>query len=800
MAETIKPIQLSASRSLTFASGTSRHSNKVKNSPMKWVDFVKKIESPVRTGETYAEFCKASKKIKDEIKDCGYFVGGHFDKGIRKKANIIGRDTITLDADYGGVDYKVLLELCFGPYTFVVYSTHSHSPRKPRLRIVFPLTRTVKPEEYEPLARKLAEKVNMDLFDDTTYQVSRAMYWPSVSSDGEYVCYQNEGEWVNPDKELSEYDNWQDVGEWPLSSRELEAPHKTTRRAKDKVEDPFDKPGVVGAFCRSHSISSAISKFIPQVYGEGSTEARFSYAHGTTVNGAVVYEDKFLFSHHEKDPISGRLVNAFDLIRIHKFGYLDEGAKEGTPIHKMPSFRAMSEFAQQDTETKKSMIQGVTEGFESVDGLPDWLLELETNDKGDVLPKLTNIVKILSNDPSLCDRIALNELMGTPVFTNDLPWEPCRDKANGNRWSNNDDLMLRQFLEGKYKVEVSDARINDSVNLVAYEDRFHPVKDYLNNLEWDAEPRLETMLHRHVGTPRTPYTDAVSRKVMCAAVARVFNPGCKFDYVLILEGSQGRGKSTFIKTLAGDWFGDNVSSFKGKEAIESMMGQWIIELGELQAFGKAEIENIKAFISRREDRGRLAYDRRPGVYPRQTIFVGTTNSDDYLRDDTGNRRFWPVACEKELIDIEAVKAERDQLWAEAVALWKSGEALYLDSHEAELLATQAQKERYAKDERAAEIERWLDLPIPKNYWDAEVSIHDGDLFDGVETMKRDRTCVAEVWTECLGGNLKELNRSQSVQVGRILRQLDGWEPAGKGVYFGSRYGKRKGFIKVTNHG
>ncbi len=799
MAKTIKPIQLAASRSLTFASGTSRHSNKVKNTPMKWADFVKKIESPVRTGETYAEFCKASKKIKDEIKDCGYFVGGHFDKGIRKKINIIGRDTITLDADHGGVDYKVLLELCLGPYTFVVYSTHSHSPRKPRLRIVFPLTRTVKPEEYEPLARKLAEKVGMDLFDDTTYQVSRAMYWPSVSSDGEYVCYQNEGEWVNPDNELSEYDNWQDVEEWPLSNRELEAPHKAIRRAKDKAEDPLDKPGVVGAFCRSHSISSAISEFIPEAYEEGSMEDRYSYAHGTTVNGAVVYEDKFLFSHHEKDPISGRLVNAFDLIRIHKFGYLDEDAKEGTPIHKTPSFRAMSEFAQQDPETKKAMIQGVTEGFENVDGLPDWLLELETNDKGDVLPKLTNIVKILSNDPSLCDRIALNELMGTPVFTNDLPWETCRDKTNGSRWSNNDDLMLRQFLEGKYKVEVSDARINDSVNLVAYEGRFHPVKDYLNSLEWDGEPRLETMLHRHVGTPRTPYTDAVSRKVMCAAVARVFKPGCKFDYVLILEGSQGRGKSTFIKTLAGDWFGDNVSSFKGKEAIESMMGQWVIELGELQAFGKAEIENIKAFISRREDRGRLAYDRRPGVYPRQTIFIGTTNSDDYLKDDTGNRRFWPVACEKERIDIEAVKAERDQLWAEAVALWKSGETLYFDSQETELLATQAQKERYAKDERAAEIERWLGLPIPKNYWDMSLSIHDGDLFDGIETMERDRTCVAEVWTECLGGNLKDLNRNQSVQIGRILRQIDGWEPAGKGVYFGKRYGKQKGFIKVTDN-
>lgn len=792
---TAKSVQLAASRNLSVSEGMNIRSNKVKNTSLKWDEFVERLKTPIRTHETFAEYCKASKKEKDLIKDKGYFICGHFEQGIRKKLNLKYRDAVTLDADHLDNNYELLIELALGDIEYVYYSTHSHSPRKPRLRLIIPLSRSVTPEEYTPLARKIAEFIGMDYFDDTTYEVSRAMYFPSVSKDSEYIFHHNKGTWFNPDDGLNRYDNWRNVEEWPLSSKQLEAPNKAIRKAKDKAQNPTEKTGIVGAFCRSYSITDVITQYIPDEYEIGTVKDRFTYTHGTTVNGAVLYDNHFLFSHHEKDPVSGNLVNAFDLVRIHKFGYLDEDAKEGTPNHKTPSFKAMVEFAQQDPSTKQELIKESIDDFDDIETDEDksWLLELETNEKGSILPKLTNINHILNHDTKLKNAIAHNELIGNPVYLTELPWSNQVDNTNGVPWKGADDLMLRQYLEKKYKIEVSDARINDAVNLTAYESSFHPIKQYLNSLTWDGEPRLETMLHRIAGVESNAYTNAVSKKFMCAAVARIFNPGCKFDYILILEGAQGKRKSTFINVLAGDWFGDNVSSFKGKEAVEGMLGHWLIELGELNAFGKAEIEHIKAFISRTDDKVRLAYDRRPQNFPRQTIFIGTTNDDKYLRDDTGNRRFWPVLCEADNIDIETLIQERDQLWAEALELYKAGEKLYLDKEEANILAAKEQKERYVDDGLSGVIEQWLNQPIAKNHWDVERDTD--DFFTSDETVERDRTCVTEIWLECLGGRLSDLNAQKSNQIRRAMKQIEGWENTTQTIRFGKRYGIARGFKK-----
>lgn len=795
MTTNAKAVQILAARKFKIATGTSRHNGKVKNVLIKWSEFVDKIKSPVVTKETFEEYCKSAKKVKDEIKDTGFFVGGDFENGVRKKVNLNGRSLITLDVDHADTDYEFSIDLGLGMYTYAVYSTHSHSPRKPRLRLVIPLTRTVTAEEYEPIARKLAHKVGIDFFDDTTYQGSRIMYWPSVSADGEFIFLHNEDQWVNPDEILDEYTDWRNIDEWPLSTRQLEAPQKAIRKSQDRAQDPFEKTGILGAFCRSYSISDAIQNFIPDAYESGTKKDRFTFTGGTTVNGAVVYDDKFLFSHHEKDPASGMLVNAFDLVRTHRFIHLDEEAKEGTPNHKRPSFKAMVELANDDPDTRTGFIQNAIEGFDSTEIDKSWLLELETTDTGEILHKLTNITTIIENDVHLKGRLSFNDLMQFPVFRQSLPWRECMNKSNGVMWQSTDDLMLRQYLETKYKVEITDSRANDAVNLVALKNRFHPIKDYLNRLEWDGVPRVETMLHRYLGVKRSAYSDAVSRKVLTAAVARVFNPGCKFDYVLILESTQGQRKSTFINMLAGEWFGDGVETFKGKEAVEGMLGQWIIELGELTAFTRAEIENAKAFISRREDRVRLAYDRRPGVFPRQVIFIGTTNRDDYLKDETGNRRFWPVRCEVERIDIESLEKERDQLWAEAIELWNKGEKLYLDNIETEEQAKSEQKERYTGDVWESTIETWLNEPISKNYWDIDSELTSEFILSDT-LVERDRTCIEEIWEVCLKSDISRITQRDEARIRRCMKQISGWSNNTKTIRFGKRYGRIRGYEKV----
>jgi len=334
-------------------------------------------------------------------------------------------------------------------------------------------------------------------------------------------------------------------------------------------------------------------------------------------------------------------------------------------------------------------------------------------------------------------------------------------------------------------------------HFIAHQHEFHPVKDYLNSLTWDNTPRIEKVLSKYLGVKENTYTEAVSKKMLCAAVARVFEPGIKFDYVPILEGKQGIGKSTFIKTLAGQWFGDNINSFKGKEAVEAMMGVWIVELSELEAFGKSEIEGIKSFISRTVDRARLAYGIHARQYPRRCVFIGTTNDVEYLKDDTGNRRFWPVKCEVDNINIKGLKRERDQLWAEAVTAYKNNEPLFLSESE-EAMATQEQELRVPDEGWVGAISVWLDELIPADYYDSTYSRQGEFGEEMIGTMKRNKTCTAEIWTECLGAPLKELNTSKRKQIGRAIRQIKGWERSTGTVRFGKRYGKVGGFVRVSD--
>lgn len=312
--------QTDKSNPLRICLGKTTKTNRVTNASPTWEQLCKKFETPIRTPETYDEYCSMDTDTAGRIKDVGYFIGGPSANGQRNAKNITTRNLITLDLDHAPNDLKEKFERSVGQLEFCIYSTHKHSPENPRFRMLLPLSRTVSGTQYKAVARKLAQKIGIEYCDEASYVVSQAMYWPSCSKDAEYIFYVNEGEWVDPDKILALYKDWQDASEWPVSSREKNAP----RAAIKKAGNPLKKPGLIGRWCRTYSIHDVISKFLSDVYEPTDDPNRYTYIAGTTNGGAIVYDNGlFLYSHHEKDVVSRTLVNAFDLVRLHKFGGLD---------------------------------------------------------------------------------------------------------------------------------------------------------------------------------------------------------------------------------------------------------------------------------------------------------------------------------------------------------------------------------------------------------------------------------------------------------------------------------------------
>ena len=345
-------LDLKVDREINLSTGTSRHDTKWKNKTMAWSAFLDRLQHPTVTQESAAEYAKLPKGKRDEIKDVGGYVGGFLKQGRRKADHVQSRSIVTLDADSGHKDLWDDIQL-LSTFAIAVYTTHSHTSSHPRYRFIVPLSRPVTVDEYEPLARKIASKFGMDYFDDTTYQAERLMYWPSHSFDGDYLFDYQDDTWCNPDEILAEYPDWSDSSYWPESSRG----HNIRARAAKKQGDPLEKPGAIGAFNRVYSIKEAIETFLEGVYSETRHPDRYTYMEGSTSGGLVIYDDKFAYSHHGTDPVGDMLVNAFDLVRIHKFGELDDNVKSTTPTSKRPSFKEMHAFVIELEDVNSLMAQ-----------------------------------------------------------------------------------------------------------------------------------------------------------------------------------------------------------------------------------------------------------------------------------------------------------------------------------------------------------------------------------------------------------------------------------------------------------
>lgn len=801
------------SRKLRIATGSKRTTKIWQNRESEWRDIVKSLQRVSYTGETVAQYHDMGKREKDERKDVGGFVGGYLENGRRLTQKVKFRSMLTLDADSPSASFKEDLTRVLGENAYALYSTHSYTKEAPRYRVVVPLADDVEPDAYQAVARKVADDIGMQHFDPTTFDTARLFYWPSAPTGGDFECAVNDKPLLEPKRVLAAYVDWRDCTSWPTSANET-AIRKTDFK---KLGEPTEKPGLIGAFCRVYTIQGAIEKYLSDVYEPTDDPDRYTYAAGTTTGGLVIYDDKFAYSHHGTDPVSGLDVNAFDLVRIHRFGLEDEEAKADTPVNKLPSTKSMLDLAAEDekvrVENARALTKNISEAFDdsllvNEDGKPEtvddsWMAKLKTTRNGNFEATPENVLTILNHDINLKGLPAYDEFSHRIISRGALPW---RKDAKNTIWTDADDACLRNYLSFKYGV-MGRQMIDDALTETVVHNAFHPVRDYLDSLTWDGTPRIETLLHVFLGADDSDYVRCVTKTILKAAVARIYDPGCKFDNCVVLYGRQGIGKSTLLAKLGGRWFNDSIASIQNKDALEQLQGSWLVELQEMQATNRAGNDQIKSFMSKSSDKFRVAYGRRTEEYKRQCVFFATTNDDVCLKDRTGGRRFWIVDClGKALRSVFSLTPEeRDQIWAEAVCLYQENPDLRLPP-DIEEKAREIQEMKTEGSELVGIIQSYLNTPLPEKWYKMSVNERRYFMENGPEAgeekdakFRRDRTCALEIWCEGLYGNRLNFNNAKAREINTILANLPDWKRCDSnksGKLWFPGYGSQRAYIRV----
>ena len=783
--------------------GNSRKDKFWKNEEISLEKFIKRISTTIRTSETMEEYNHLQKSKQDDIKDVGGFILGKLKDNKRRKENVLSRSALTLDMDYGSENIVGELKNSL-TYRTLIYSTHKHKKSKPRLRLIIPLDRNVSPDEYSAISRMVASEINMDLFDDSTYEASRLMYWPSTSCDGEFIFEDIKKDILKADDVLKKYENWKDTKSWPTSSRQK----IVFKNNLNKQADPLTKEGLIGGFCRTYSISDVIEKFLGHVYEESEFRGRYDYIPASSSAGVVVYDDKFAYSHHATDPASGKLLNAFDLVRTHNFSHLDKIEDlEKKPSNKLPSFKAMENFVLQDEKVKQllskerqDLAKMEFEVVQEEEVNTSWQNLLELDKKGNVKSTMSNMAIIIRNDVNF-KNIVYNQFKCSIDVVGKLPWKQIK-----SGWSDADMACAKLYFERVYKIW-SPLKFKDALLAVTSSERvYHPIKEYFKTLKWDKVSRLDTLLVDYLGAKDNIFVREVTRKTFCAAVTRIFEPGKKFDSILVLCGPQGIGKSTLFSKLGKEWYSDSLSlcDMKDKTAAEKLQGYWLLELGELAGIKKVDVEVIKSFISRTDDKFRKAYGVNVESNPRSNIIVGTTNSEGgFLRDITGNRRFWPVMVSGNSNLKPWDLKDVDQIWAEALYRYEQGEELYLKG-DVSKMAKIAQQEAMESDDREGIILDYLETLLPTNWnemtlYERRAYLNNKELIASKGIVRKSEICIMEIWCECFFRERQDLKRTDSYEIEGILNRIGGWErmtsnKSGK-IRF-EIYGPQRAFIRI----
>lgn len=761
----------------TLSLAGSSSSLKWKTKRLTWEEFLERLGTPVITNETVREFDRLDKPAKSSLKDVGGFMAGELSGLQRLKKAVMSRSMITLDVDFADDLFPFDFVDRFPGYAAVIYTTRSDRPGARRYRLILPLKNEVTDVTmYEAAARKVAELLGIDLFDKTTFQAERMMYWQSLSKDQTGLFEVFEGDPIDAEYLIGLYgdkEEWRDVRNWAFHSET----ERDTRAivSKEMAKDPRDKEGLVGAFCRTYTIQEAISKYLTDVYTE-TENGRYTYALGSGAAGLVVYDDVLCFSHHSTDPVGdGHAYNAYDLVRVHKFGHLgkEESVKEMNRlvcadkqcVKDMVTLDAdLSDFDAYDEEVKN-------EAEEAAD------LVWDLDRKGSKMCTVRNFINAFKCDPLLNDLLAYDLFLDTIVYTRTPFFSP--DIKKGDMLDDTAVAIFKERIETMHGI-YSDGKLTDAIENISLKNSFHPVKKYLEAQRWDGVKRIDNFLVDYMGAKPSIYVSEAFRKMLVAAVTRIYEPGRKFDTALVMYSGQGAGKSTLIQALSKGWFNDSLTDVSGQKAYEAIQHAWIVELAELSALRRSDVEATKNFISKREDTYRSAYARRVKTHRRQCVFFGSTNDDEFLKDKTGNRRFFPieVCANKNTHKLFERSFDKvvDQLWAEAMELYMCGESLIL-SEEAEAIANEGREEFTEESPLLGIIENYVNTLFPEDYEERteqqRADFLAGSL-DEVGTVQKNTFCLMELWVEAMGRRKDEYTSGKGRELSIAMRQLKGW--------------------------
>ena len=770
---------------VNIATAESYNAMKWKNQQWESSFLIAKLATTTRTPETVAEYQSMDKDSKLKVKNQGGFVGGKLNRNERKTENVISRSFLSLDADKADVGFiERYTKQC--KYESVLYTTHSHTPEKPRVRLIVFLKRDITPDEYNAVSRFFAAEWDINQFDKVSFSPAQMMFWPSTPFDGEYIYKAVHGDVLDPDVILKAHPDWTDLSTLPHIENEATVNKPGSR----KQADPLTKKGLIGAFNRTYyPITKAIDKFLSDVYESTDRDDRYSFINSKSIAGVRIYDAKFIYSFHATDPAYGMLLNAYDMVRVHRFG-TDEDSKS-----------LMDEFASGIFEVS-TLLQDEREAeakaeFEAINET-NWKGMLKRDLKGKIKNSIPNIALIVQYDEYL-KNIVYNELSHSMEIQGEVPWN-----NPSKHWRDADEAQYVYYVEKMYGT-FSARNYNVGLKKIVDDRRYHPIKLYFENLPvWDGIKRVDTLLIDYLGAPDNEYVRAVTRKTLCAAVRRIQEPGIKFDQILVLNGPQGIGKSTLVSKLGMEWYSDSlaVSDMNDKSAAEKLQGYWIMEIGELAGLKKADVDKVKAFASRQDDKYRASYGHVVESHPRQCILIGTTNADaGYLRDTTGNRRFWAISTPGggTLAPWDISQAEVDQIWSEAKEIAKT-EDLFLSKE----LVPEAEKEQrnaMEVDEREGLVHDYLELLLPDN-WD-NMSLNDrrdyidnpGEFMNPIGTIQRQKVTNMEIWSECFGYTPRDMKPSDSYKIAAIMARIDGWQKSNKSMRT-KLYGRQRYYIRI----
>ena len=647
-------------RPITIYTARSRRDLRLQAAPMDVHELFSRLEQSQAIPYSCDAYKALPKAQQDDLKDIGAYIAGELQNGSRRNGCVLTRCAAVLDADnlsVGGTG-DFLRRVDGLGCCYCVHSTAKHSPGAPRLRAVIPFAEDMPAEQYAPVVRILCSMIQpeMSWYDPSTDQAGRIMYNPAHCQDVAAVYEVGDKPLLDAKALLSQWGNWRDAAEWPNFPR-AQAPTKLA----EKQADPTGKSGPVGAFCRTYDVPGAMAKFLPGVYEEAAP-GRYTFTGGSTWGGAVLYQDgKFLFSHHATDPAGGKLVNAFDLVRLHLFGEQDDEAKPGTRGNRLPSYMSMIALVHQDPQASLVLAQeNFAGGFTEEPTDQEAAIALGRCD-GEAIN--ARHVRLALRATGI--RVRKNLITGAAEISG-MPDEYSREEA-----ANTLPVYLLDILRGVGLTGVTVNAISNYLANILDKNRYNPVCEMIEAAPWDGVERFPALLETLFIKPDS-FDVVLVKKWLIQCVAMAYNDAehpRAAEGALTLQGPQGIGKTLLFRRLSirESWFAEGVTlDIRNKDHILRATGAWICELGELDSTLKKEQSGLKAFITAPTDTIRAPYAREAVKRTRHTSVCATVNPDYFLKDDTGDRRFWVVRVNQINLDKLLALSEEwfIQLWRE----------------------------------------------------------------------------------------------------------------------------------------